>query len=485
MPSITLILPVLIPAAGGIASYFVKNERARRILLMLTTLLNSACIIALVCFRPRFALTLIHFTSSLSVTFSLDGLGMFYALLLSLLWPAATLYAFGYMKGKPSRTFFTFYTLTYGVTYGIAAAANLITLYIFYEFLTLATFPLVMYGMTRESIRAGRKYLYYSLGGSAFAFIGMAFIISYGNSTLFTWGGVLSDTTTAAHSNLLLIVYVLTFLGFGVKSAVFPLHGWLPDAAVAPTPVTALLHAVAVVKSGVFAIMRVTYYSFGAGFLRGTPAQTIVMCIALFSILYGSFTAARETHLKRRLAYSTVANLSYILFGATLMTPLGLAAAVVHMTAHSFTKITAFFCAGIVMEKTGKEYIPDFDGLAKKLPFTYACFAIASASLVGIPPLACFAGKYMLAKAAIESGGRLELAGIAVLLVSALLCAVYMFTVVVRGAVFPPKNSAELDVIRESGPSMLVPVGYLCACTVVLGLISPYLFSFAMQIGSI
>lgn len=210
----------------------------------------------------------------------------------------------------------------------------------------------------------------------------MVFIIIYGSGAGFTMGGILSPAAFE-NKNLLLTVYVLAFMGFGVKAAVFPLHGWLPKASVAPTPVTALLHAVAVVKAGAFAVIRLTYYSYGADFLRGTWAQYVVMGVAVFTILFGSSAALKQVHFKRRLAYSTVANLSYILFGVTLMSEAGLNAGVLHMLFHSIIKIGAFFAAGAVLHNTGKEYISELDGLGKKMPVTFTAFTVFALSLTG------------------------------------------------------------------------------------------------------
>ena len=227
-------------------------------------------------------------------------MGMVFAGLVSALWPFATLYAFEYMtKEEHEKIFFLLYTMTYGITLGIALSANLLTMYFFYELLTLVTVPLVMHTLTREAILASRKYLYYSLGGAAFAFIGLIMIIIYGTTTDFILGGVLDLTKIGGRTNVLLFVYVMAFLGFGVKAAVFPFNSWLPQAGVAPTPVTALLHAVAVVKSGAFAIIRLTYYSFGVDFLKGTWAQTTVMLVVMFTIVYGCSRAVKETHLKK------------------------------------------------------------------------------------------------------------------------------------------------------------------------------------------
>ncbi len=299
------------------------------------------------------------------------------------------------------------------------------------------------------------------------------------------------------NKNVLLLVYVLAFFGFGVKAALFPCYRWLPKAAVAPTPVTALLHAVAVVKSGAFAILRLTYFSFGTGFLGGTWAQWVVMSAALVTIAFGSTMAVKEVHWKRRLAYSTVSNLSYILFGAALMTPFGLTAALSHLVAHAFMKICAFFCAGAVMHQSGKTYIYQLDGMGKKMPVTFGCLLVSSLSLMGIPLFAGFIGKWNLARAAFDSGSRLGLAGVAVILYSALMTGIYMMTVIVR-AYFPSlgtqgetADGAGDDRKRESGkeevtdPSwkMTAPLVIFAAAILAIGLHPAPLMSILTMIG--
>jgi len=298
----------------------------------------------------------------------------------------------------------------------------------------------------------------------------MAFLLIFGSGTGFAPGGVLASVAPDK-TNLLLGVYVASFLGFGVKAAVFPLHGWLPKASVAPTPVTALLHAVAVVKAGAFAVMRLTYYSFGTDFLRGTWAQYTVMAFALATILYGSSAALKQVHFKRRLAYSTVANLSYILFGVTLMTPEGLQAGVLHMLFHSLIKIGAFFAAGAVLHNTKREYIGQLDGMGMRMPVTFGCFAVFALALTGIPLFNGFISKWALAEAAVAAGGTAEFIGIVVLLISALLTAMYMLHVCVK-AFFPRKgvDTAALADIREVNGYMTVPMVLLAAACIGLGL---------------
>jgi multicomponent Na+:H+ antiporter subunit D len=287
----------------------------------------------------------------------------------------------------------------------------------------------------------------------------MIFILSYGTTSDFVAGGVLDLAKLGSKSNMLLIVYVLCFCGFSVKAAMFPFSAWLPKAGVAPTPVTALLHAVAVVKAGAFACMRITYFSFGTDLLRGTWAQNVVLCLTIFTIVYGCSRALKETHIKRRLAWSTVANLSYILFGVALMSPAGLVGATSHMIFHAVMKICSFFCAGAIMYKTGRSYIHELDGFGRKMPKVFIIYTISGLALMGVPGLCGFVSKWNLAKAAVESGTPLAYVGIAGLLVSALLTAIYMLTVSVR-AFFPGKNFDYNTISDVQDPNwmMIVPL---------------------------
>ncbi len=476
MSQYLMLLPIAMPILFGavIPLFHFNSARKRCLYVGGVTILNTLLMLAVMFLvRPEGDFMLLNMAGKLSISFHVDGLGCVFGTLISVLWPIATFYAFEYMKheGK-ENTFFTFFTMTYGITVGIAFASNLMTLYLFYELLTFVTLPLVMHGMSKKSVFAGRRYVTYSVGGAAFAFIGIAFILTFGDSIHFRYGGVLSGTYSDVQEQLLRAAYVFTAFGFGVKAAVFPFYRWLPTASVAPTPVTALLHAVAVVKAGAFAILRITYYSFGTELLKGSFAQYILMGAALVTILFGSAMALKETHLKRRLAYSTVSNLSYIVFGASLMTPGGLTGALTHMVVHGAVKITLFFCAGAVLYKTGKEYVYDLKGMGRKMPVTFACFTLASAALVGVPPLPGFLSKWNLAGAALEAGDGLAVAGVVVLLVSAMLTAVYLFSVVISSC-FPPKQGMQPESARcEANGYMTVPLVLLCVIVVLLGVFS-------------
>lgn len=484
-----LLIVILLPMISGILIPLIKwkKETYMEVFILTFVIINTILAWHIILFDMHEPKTIVSFAGGLTITFFADGLGMVFAGLVATLWPFATLYAFEYMKHEENkRVFYMFYTMTYGVTLGIALADNILTMYFFYELLTIVTVPLVMHGFSRKAILAGRKYLYYSLGGAAFAFVGMIFIILYGHTTEFIYGGVLDMLKVGEEANVLLLFYVLTFFGFGVKAAVFPFNSWLPDAGIAPTPVTALLHAVAVVKSGAFAIIRITYYSFGADFVRGTWAQYITMGAAIFTIVYGCSRALKETHIKRRLAYSTISNLSYILFGVTIMTPLGLVAALSHMVVHAFVKITSFFCAGAVIHNTKREYINELDGLGAKMPRIFVIFTISGLALMGVPGLAGFMSKWNLASAAALSENPLAYAGIVSLLISALLTAIYMMTIVVR-AFFTPVDFDESrnDGVTDAGYKMLLPLYVFVAVIFLLGLCSAPLMKVLTNITNI
>lgn len=479
LSSIYYILIVFLPIAEGISLFFIKFKKRERMctFTVVLSVINSLLTLAAIIDPPKERLYLLKVVGRFDIALGFDGLGTVFACLISFLWPLATLYAIDYMKHEASETtskestFYGFFIMSYGFTLGIAAAHTMLTMYIFYEMLTLGTVPLIIFSLKRQAILATRTYLYYSLGGAAFGFVALMFLCNYGSSSEFILGGTLKDCS--APLGLIRIMYVCGFFGFGVKAAVFPLSAWLPKAGVAPTPVTALLHAVAVVKSGAFAILRITYYSFGIDILKGSFAQYIPLVFVIFTIVYGCSQAVRERHLKRRLAYSTVSNLSYILFGCLIMTPQGMAGALAHMIFHGIMKICAFFCAGALIAYTGKEYVYEMDGMARKMPVVFMAFTVSSLSLMGVPGLCGFVGKWNLMSAAAHTGDVLCYLGIGALLISALLTAIYMLQVVVR-AYFPEQGFREESVEKYHDPSwkMTVPLVIFILLMGYLGLFS-------------
>ena len=476
-----LILAVVLPVilAAGIPLLPFRKRVHMEIYTELVVLLTSVLVFLLLLNRPG-ELTLLRFSEKAAFVLKLDGVGMVFAGLVAVLWPIAVLYSFEYMSHEErERPFFMFYTMTYGITLGIACSGNLLTMYFFYELLTLVTIPLVIHPFTREAVLATRKYIYFSMGGAALGFMAVVFLLRFGGGMNFTPGGILGKEALGLGINTLLLIYVAAFLGFSIKAAMFPFYSWLPDAGVAPTPVTALLHAVAVVKAGAFAVIRLTYYCFGTELLIGTWAQKVVMGLAMFTIVFGCSMAVRETHIKRRLAYSTVSNLSYIIFGVTIMTSAGLFGALCHMVFHAVMKISAFFCAGAIMHQTGIHYIHETTGFGKKMPWVYGAFLVSGLGLMGVPGGCGFISKWYLSQAALESGNTLAVIGVGCLLVSALLTAIYMMTMMVRGF-FPERDfdMKKIQDVKDPGWQMIVPLMLFSIAIVVLGVYSEPLRNF-------
>ncbi|MBR0165183.1 MAG: proton-conducting membrane transporter [Lachnospiraceae bacterium] len=472
--SVLILIPIVLPIIAGL--YMLKRdfkERGARERYVAATVIVNAVFVLMISFTLQGAqLVLAPLVEGHAVMFAVDGMGGMFASLVAVLWILCIFYAFEYMthEGGENR-FFAFYTMAFGIMMGISFAGNLITLYLFYEFLTLITVPLVIHNESKASTTAARIYLIFSISGATVAMMGIAIIAFTGGSTAFVPGGVMASVTAGASA--LQIAYVCCFFGFGVKSAIMPFHAWLPQASVAPTPVSALLHAVAVVKAGVFAVARVTYFSIGADTLRGTTAQGIVLAASLITILYGSAMALMQKHLKRRLAYSTVSQLSYILFGLALMSPEGYLGGMMHLVGHAIVKITLFLCAGAIIYKTHREYVWELRGIGKKMPVTMVVFTIASLALVGIPPLPGFFSKWFLTVAAFGSGSSaLGFAGTVVLAISALLTAIYLFSICVNA--FIPGQGFDASVnkdVKDPNRYMTVPLTILAVAIVVFGVL--------------
>ena len=480
-----LLLPIIIPAISAllITTLNFKSRTQRNIFIESCVILNTLAILLLVIYPPSNALTLFRFSERAGFSLRLDGLGMVFAVLIAVLWPLTTLYAFEYMSHEHRETsFFGWFVLTYGVVSGIALSSDLLTLYLFYEIMTLTTLPLVMHEMDGRARYAGRKYLTYSVAGAACAFIALTYAMSQGGGESFTLGGTFGIWPNKP-DNMLLAAWFLGFLGFGVKAAVFPFHGWLPSASVAPTPVTALLHAVAVVKAGVFAVIRLTWYVYEPETLAGTWAQYAAFTMVCITIIYGSSMALATQHLKRRFAYSTISQLSYILLGVLLLTPEGLTGALTHMGGHAVMKINLFFCAGAVLCQTEREYLFDMRGLGLGMPKTFLALLISGLALCGLPPSAGFMGKWQLGTASAAVG--MGHAGIAMLMVSAVLTVLYVFSIfsifIMPGQKFDFKTANRG--VKDPGYEMLVPLGILAAGSFLYGMYSEPMINFFSKIA--
>ena len=487
-----ILAAILLPLLGGLRLLLRPSVSDRdRVLWTAGTACAASAIVWIIILtigRRGYHHTLLQFPSGFSIVFGTDGMACVFAGMLAVMWPLALMYAFSYMREDARKDrFFAFYLGTYGITLGVAFAGNLLTLYVFYEMLTLITIPLVAHYGNHESLYAARKYAAYTIGGASLVFLAMILVTIYGTRDGFVWGGTIRPGVS---SRLLQIAYLLGFFGFGVKAAVFPLHDWLPEASVAPTPVTALLHAVAVVNSGVFAVTRLTWYVFGTEVLEGTSLQTGLLAVICFSMIFAAISALREKHLKRRLAYSTMSNLAYMLMGILMLNQTGFMAGMAHMIFHGVIKMSLFLCAGAFMHQTGRAYIYEVNGVGRRMPATFICFLLGALSLAGIPLFCGFISKWSLFTAAAERGGIPGIAGIVSLLAAAFLCAMYTLTVAVR-AFFPVRGSspyiqdemssssllrreqnpeAGIREVREADAGMLVPIIFFTVLNILFGL---------------
>ncbi len=472
-----------------------SSRRARNIFVETITLLSAlwawifACAPGALSAEP---LRLFDVLPGLAVTFRLDGPGRVFLLLISFLWPLATLYAFDYMSHeKREGVFFTFYTLAFGISQLLALSGNLFTLYLFYECLTLITLPLVTHHENEESLLAGNIYVRYSIGGAALGFIGLMVLVFLGVSGDFTpIGQITVDMADAdyggLYADLMHIFFMASLLGFAVKAAVFPLSWWLPRVSVAPTPVTALLHAVAVVNAGAFAVERLIFDTYGPDVFADTWVREAALFLTGFTILLGAVMAVREQHLKRRLAWSTVSNLSYILFAFCLMTPEGLLAGFSHMIFHSLIKITLFWCAGLFQVKAGLEYMTDLQGAGKKMPLTALIFTLAGIALIGIPPFPGFLSKWKIASAAISLHTPGAWFGAAALILSSVLGCIYLLIPAIRMFFMEPSPAVRsLPSRRDPGIVTSVLLLFFCAVILFFGLHSTPLTSFLTDLVSV
>ena len=403
----------------------------------------------------------------IELAFRVDAFGLLFAAGASLLWILTSCYSIGYMRAlkEHSQTrYFACFALALSATVGVAFSANLFTVFLFYEALTLVTYPLVGHKETVEARAGARKYVIYLLG-AAKLFLLAAIILTYNvaGTLEFRSGGILSAEQAAAQPVLLFIIFALFLFGFA-KNALMPLHSWLPAAMVAPTPVSALLHAVAVVKTGVFCTVRVVLFVFGPSTMREIGADQLALVAASATILLGSLLAMGQDNLKARLAFSTVSQLSYIILGVALLNQSGVLGGVAHITNHAVSKITLFFCAGSIYVSTHKTEISQMSGLAKRMPWTMAAFALASLSVVGIPLTSGFVSKWYLALGTVD-GGRLVLLG--VLLVSSFLNAIYLGSIVYKA--YFEEASPTSEEVREA-PWIVAPLAVSAAASLILGL---------------
>lgn len=476
--NIMLVLPVLLPILMGILVLTVKGLRNNRTLmtgLVMGTLFTGA-ILTFLALRTGGSLVLWQLTPSISLTLAVDGISRLFAGLTAVVWVLVGIYALEYMTHeKDEYRFFGFYLIVLGVLIGLDFSANLVTMYVFYELMTLTSLPLVLHEMTKEAVMAGLKYLFYSVAGAFLALFGIFFLSALSGELVFTPGGVLNPAVLEGKEGLLLGSAFCMLVGFGAKAGMFPLHGWLPTAhPVAPAPASAVLSGL-ITKSGVLAILRVVYYIVGPELLRGTWVQHVWILLSLLTVFMGSMLAYKEPVLKKRLAYSTVSQVSYMLFGLSLLQPTAFVGALSHVVFHSLIKHALFLFAGAVIFTTGWTKAEQMRGIGRVMPVSLTCYTLVSLALIGIPPASGFISKWYLATGSLASGtGAWTWIGPVVLLISALLTAGYLLPITIQGF-FPgiDFDDGELKrrnlVGREPLFRMLVPMLILAAGAILFG----------------
>jgi len=465
-PETAILAAMAVPVSGaaGIALAH-RFPNLRETITVITALSLLACVLTLLPLvqageRPE--VVLFQLMPGISFSFRVEPLGMLFALVASGLWIVNSLYSIGYMRANDEHgqtRFYVCFALALAATMGIAFSANLVTLFLFYEVLTLVTYPLVTHHRDEEARRGGRVYMVYLLG-SSMALLLVAVISTWlaTGSVEFTPGGLLGNSLSNNEIGLLLALFI-----FGIgKAAVMPMHRWLPAAMVAPTPVSALLHAVAVVKAGVFSVVKVIVYIFGVDRIAGLSSVDWLPFITGFTIVAASVVALRSDNLKRRLAYSTISQLSYVVLAAALLTPLSVIGAALHIVTHAVGKITLFFAAGAIYTAAHKTKVSQLDGIARRMPWTMGAFTIGALSLIGIPPAAGFLSKWYIVLGAAQGG---HWTALAVLAASTLLNAAY-FLPIIYAAYF--RAPADPEHVHGEAPWLMLVAMAITATGVVL-----------------
>ena len=466
-----LVLPIVFPILGGLMASQINTLHVRRLVVSLILFLQMLLVLPVVFYdsTPYVAITL---TPGARIVFQADPLGRLFAVLICLIWFAVAFFAYEYMNHEGHRErFFGFYLMTLGALMGICFAGNLVTLYLFYELMTILSVPLVLHIGTRRAFEAAWKYLAFSVAGAGLGLLGLFLLQGYCATDLFTPGGVLDLALAGEDRQLLLAVFLVMAVGFGCKAGMFPLHAWLPIAhPVAPAPASAVLSGL-ITKMGVLALVRVTYYLFGWDFLSGSWAQKTVLVLSLVTVLMGSTLALREDTLKKRLAYSTVSQVSYVIFGLMLFTAGGLEGALFQAVFHAIAKNALFMATGAIIYKTHLTQVSQMRGVGRAYSISMWCFTLSALSLVGIPPTGGFLSKWELAQGALDSQtGALGVWGIGVLMVSALLTAGYLLPIVTR-AFFPGADFDRSNIVKQQDTWLMwITLTMLTAAVVVLGM---------------
>ncbi len=472
--SAKLVIALLTPLLGAcLVSFSGKKPNVREMWSVLAAVITFLLVFSMtpeVLAGGTYFYEIFRILPGITISLRADALSMVFALIASFLWIGASFYSMGYMRAHKEHSqtrFNTCFAIAIFGALGVAFSDNLFTLYLFYEIVSISTYPLVAHNQDREAYSGARKYMVYLTTTAKGLILPAMAIIYVMTGTLDfphnIYTGMIPDD---ANSAIVIMLFIFVLFGFA-KNGVMPFHHWLPGAMVAPTPVSALLHAVAVVKAGVFSTVRVMLYVFGVNLMDLLNLGITAAYFVGFTIIMASVIAMTKDNLKARLAYSTVSQLSYIILGVCLLTPHGIQGGVVHIANHAFSKITLFFCAGAILIANHKKNISEMDGLGRAMPFTYAAFALASLSMIGVPPVAGFITKWELLMGTIEAG---SFGIILILLASTLLNVCYFGPVVYRGFFRSPPNGVRYDRIKEAPMSMLIPLCCTAIISVIIGI---------------
>jgi multicomponent Na+:H+ antiporter subunit D len=477
-----IVVALLLPLCGApIIALLGRRPNLRETATVITALATFAVVCTLapkVAAGAQPAVHLIEVFPGLALVFQVEPLGMLFALVASGLWIATSIYAIGYMRGHHEENqtrFFLFFAVAISAALGVAFAGNMLTLFFCYEALTLSTYPLVTHHQSAEAKAGGRVYMGILLSTSiGFLLLGMIATYHIAGTLYFVPGGILAGKASDLTIGILLLLYAF---GTG-KAALMPFHRWLPAAMVAPTPVSALLHAVAVVKAGVFTILKVSVYIFGIDLLADTGMGTYLSYLACATILIGSLVAMTKDNLKARLAYSTISQLSYIILGAALANSWGILGGSMHIVMHACGKITLFFCAGAIMIASHKTEISDMKGIGRQMPFTMGAFLIAALSIIGLPPLGGAWSKWYLILAGLEAE---QYIAVGTLLISSLLNIAYLMPVAVNAFFYPAPNGEKG--LKEAPLACVLPLLFTALGSLALFLYPDPLLQLCRLIG--
>jgi len=477
-------LPLFILASSllpGLVIFFLPEERvATRTTLNLAGAVLKLVLVGVMIwgvFHGHHYETRLPLLPGLDLVLRADAEAVLFVTLSTVLWLITTVYAIGYLEGSPHRSrFFGFFSLCVTATVGVALAGNLITFLLFYELLTLSTYPLIVHRGTEVARRAGHVYLRYTIAGGALLLVGTVWLYGLAGSLEFTHRGIVAELVDT-HRVALTAIFVLLIAGLGVKAALVPLHGWLPLAMVAPAPVSALLHAVAVVKAGAFGIVRVVDDVYGVEVAANLGVTGPLAVVAAVTIIYGSLRALFQDNLKRRLAYSTVSQISYIVLGIAVVGPIATIGGLVHLVHQGVMKITLFFCAGNFAETLGVHKISEMNGVGRRMPWTMAAFTIGALGMIGVPPLAGFVTKWYLGLGALDAGQDWV---IFILAGSSVLNAGYFLPILYAAWFKPPPDAWPAERCygrRETAWALLAPPVVTALLTLAVGLFASAPFS--------